>query len=387
MLLKHGLFQQQPSIFVSAEWTSITADANRHAVIALLYPSMKQMQGVPAEALSQVRKAALFSASTLDTILHSQAEIVCLLENCHIPCAVLKGTSVACCYPHPELRLPGDIDILVGEEKLEPACNALTAAGYTYSHTTELHTCFHKNGVEVEVHSAVSFFPEGGKGAFTKQYMKDALQHVMTSQIRDMSFPVLAGVYQLIALLSHMERHLVSSGIGLRQMCDWAVTIHAQRDHIGDDELSVLDQCGLLQFAKVATRTCEKYLGLPHFSWCADVDDDLCDALMCDILDAGNFQAQQHNRYLCNVLTDSSYTDDEKKPSTLHNYLHYIRKRAQKDHPWAKSLLWVPVFSVYYPLRWIVRMLPEKSKRKRMSTAVQSAKSREKLLWGLRVYK
>ena len=310
-----------------------------------------------------------------------------MLEESRIPCAILKGASVARCYPHPELRIPGDIDLLIGEANLQAACDAFTAAGYTYSHTTELHTCFHKGRVEVEVHSAVSYFPKGGKGAFAKQYMGGALQHVENVQIHNISFPVLTGTYQLIALLSHMERHLASSGIGLRQMCDWAVTVHAQRNSIGDEDLSILDQCGLLQFAKVSTKTCEKYLGLPSLPWCTGVEEELCDALMSDILDAGNFQAQQHTRYLSNVLTDTSYEYDGKKPSTFRTYFYYIHKRIQKEHPWAKSQLWMLPFGIYYPICWIVRMLPEKSKRKHMTKAVQSAKNREKLLWELKVYK
>ena len=384
-LLAAELFHQAPPT-VPADWTATLSEANRHAVVALLYPSVKQMQDVPIEALSQTRRAALFSAGTFDAILRSQTEIVSMQTAHNIPCAILKGVSVARCYPHPELRIPGDIDLLVGEANLRAACDVLTAAGYTYSHTTDLHTCFHKGRVEVEVHSAVSYFPEGGKGAFAKQYMGDALQHVDMVQIQGVSFPVLTGAYQLIALLSHMERHLASSGIGLRQMCDWAVTVHAQRDHIGDAELAVLNQCGLLQFAKVSTKACVKYLGLPILPWCADADDDLCDVLMSDILDAGNVHAQ-NTRFLSNVLTDMAGEDDGKKPSTVRHYLHYICKRTQKDHPWAKSPLWVALFGLYYPIRWVVRMLPEKSKRKHMIKAVQSAKTREKLMWGLKVYK
>lgn len=386
MLLKCELFQLPLSTIASADWPLIFAEANRHAVTALFWPVMKRQPEAFTDILPQVRRTALFSASASEALLRSQREIIAMLEESRIPCAILKGASVARCYPHPELRIPGDIDLLVGEANLQAACDAFTAAGYTYSHTTELHTCFHKGRVEVEVHSAVSYFPEGGKGAFAKQYMGDALQHVDMVQIKDVSFPVLTGAYQLIALLSHMERHLESSGIGLRQMCDWAVTVHAQRDHIGDAELAVLDQCGLLQFAKVSTKACVKYLGLPIMPWCADADDDLCDTLMSDILDAGNFQAQKM-RYLSNVLTDTSFEDDDKKPSTLRNYLHYIRKRTQKDHPWAKSSLWVVLFGIYYPIRWVVRMLSEKSKRKYIAKAVQSAKTREKLMWRLKVYK
>lgn len=385
MLISHGLFHT-PIPSPPADWPFILTEANRHCVTALLYPSLKQLSDVPAEALLQTRRSALFSAGAFDNVLRNQVKIVAMLAAHNIPCAILKGTSVACCYPHPELRLPGDIDILVGEANLQAACDVFTEASYTYSHTTEIHACFHKGSVEVEVHSAVSFFPKGEKGYFAKHYMEDALQHAETVQIQGVSFPVLTGVYQLVSLLSHMERHLVSSGIGLRQMCDWAVTVHAQCDHIGDAELAVLDQCGLLQFAKVSTKACVKYLGLPALPWCEDADDDLCDALMSDILDAGNFHAQ-NTRFLSNVLTDTAGEDDDKKPPTVRHYLHYIRKRTQKDHPWAKSPLWVALFGIYYPIRWIVRMLPEKSKRKHMTKAVQSAKTREKMMWGLKAYK
>jgi hypothetical protein len=385
-LLSCELFQQPISSPSIADYYSLLSDATRHCVTALLYPTLKQQSDIPAEFLTQVRRAALYSAKSFDATLRCQAEVIDLLNVHGIPCAVLKGMSVACHYPHPELRLPGDIDILVEEDNLQAASDAFASAGWTYSHTTDLHVCYSKDGAEVEIHSAVSRFPDEEKGNFTRHFMADALQHTETVRLHGVTFPALSGVYQLIALLAHMERHLASSGIGLRQLCDWAVTVHAQRESIGESELAVLDQCGLLQFAKVATKTCVKYLGLPTLPWCEDAEDDLCDALMSDILDAGNFQTQ-NTRHLSNVLTDTSYDADGKKPSTVRNYFHYIRKRTQKEHPWAKSSVWVLVFSVYYPIRWIVCMLPEKSKRKRMGRALQAAKEREKLMWGLKVYK
>lgn len=114
-----------------------------------------------------------------------------------------------------------------------------------------------------------------------------------------------------------------------------------------------------------------------------DAEDELCDALMSDILDAGNFQAQR-TRHLINVLTDTQYDADGKKPSTVRNYFHYIRKRMQKEYMRVKSRVWVLMFSVYYPIRWIVRMLSEKSKRKCVGRALHAAKEREKLMWGIK---
>ena len=388
-LLSYELFQSYHRILEakSNDWKTVLDEGNRHVVEALLYQGLKLMKDCPEKVLAQARRAALFSARASDEVLRNQAEILQLLEAYHIPCAVLKGTSVACCYPHPELRLPGDIDILVGEENLQTAYKALAEAGFTYSHTTKLHVCLHKHDIDVELHSAVSYFPEEKKGILTEQFMEDALQHTEIAQLQETFFPVLSGVYQLIALLSHMERHLVSMGIGLRQLCDWAVTVHAKRQSIGDNELKILEQCGLLQFAKVATKTSEKYLGLPPFSWCADITDELCDALMSDIMESGNFHAQHDVRPLVFAMTDAYNTDGSKHQSILRSYLKYVRKRIHEEHPQKKSPLWIPAFSIFYPARWMVRMVQGKRKKVNLKQSIHSAKEREKMLQGLKLYK
>lgn len=122
--------------------------------------------------------------------------------------------------------------------------------------------------------------------------MNGALSHTQDMEIQGIRFPILDSIYQMIGLLAHKEQHLATSGIGLRQICDWAVTMHALREQIGEKEIATLERCGLLHFAKVVTRLCEKYLGLPPCLWYQNAMDDQVDALMEDILSAGNFHEQ-----------------------------------------------------------------------------------------------
>ncbi len=320
-------------------------------------------------------------------MLQIQREILDLLEQHGIPCAVLKGTSAACLYPHPELRVPGDIDILVSRDKLTATCEILSAQGFHQTQAAEKHTCLQKLDICVEVHTMVSVFPENEKGFFTRSFMAGALQHTASASIGDTSFPVLTGMYQIIALLAHMEQHLSDSGIGLRQLCDWAVTVDAQRDQIGDKQLVFLDRCGLLSFAKTVTKICEKHLGLPSFSWSEGVDEALADALMEDILKGGNFQTQGQQRPFAGVLTDAYNVDDSLKTSTMHSYFQYIRKRISYDYPWAKSRLWLAAFGIFFPARWTVRMLLGKRRKFSIKQAVHSARQREQLLRKLKLYK
>ena len=87
------------------------------------------------------------------------------------------------------------------------------------------------------------------------------------------------------------------------------------------------------------------------------------------------------------TMTDAYNTDDSKNHSVVHNYFKYIRSRIQTEHPKMQSPLWVVVFAVFYPARWTVRMLLGKRKKFDLKQSIQSAKKREEMLQGLKLYK
>ena len=387
-LMAHEIFHREMEIDTSAvDWMSVLAEAGRHKVTALLYPTIRELDGVPENAFNKACGMAIAVAQASEAMLKRQREILDLLEARQIPCAVLKGTSVAYLYPHPELRTIGDIDILVDEENLDEACKALQADGFAPSYTAEKHLCLQKGAVWVEMHRMVSVFPESEKGRFTKQTMADALHHIQTAEIDSVRFPMLSGAYQIIGLLAHMEQHLATSGIGLRQVCDWAVTAHALRNCFEGETLALLERCGLLRFARIMTRLCERYLGLPPCPWTADASDALVDAMLSDVLEGGNFQAQYAKRPFADVLTDAYDVAGKGKTSLFRNYIRYLKKYLRQNKPWAKSRLWLPVFGVFLPARWGVRVLLGKRKQINLVHAVGMAREREKLLRELELYR
>lgn len=383
-LLACELFGREMEIDASkVDWHCVLAEANRHVLTAFLYPGLRRLNGVPEEILSRARNAAMLSAARMEEPLRAQDGVLELMRSRGIPCAVLKGFSAACRYPHPELRVPGDIDLLVGNENLERACAALEQAGYRRDHETEMHVNFVGSGLSLEVHRSASVFPDTEKGRAARAYMEQALRHTEPVELHGYAIPVLAVPYQLVSLLAHMERHMSQAGIGLRQICDWAVTVHALREQIGEKEIATLERCGLLHFAKVVTRLCEKYLGLPPCPWCQNAMDDQVDALMEDILSAGNFHEQYGKRPFTGVLTDAYGSG---KSSVLRNYFHYIRKRIDQDYSWAKNPLWIPAFGLFFPMRYCVRVLIGKRKKINVSQAVNTAQYREKMLRSLKLY-
>lgn len=386
-LLAHEIFDQAIDIDASTvDWSAVLAEAQRHKVTALLYPAIRSMDDVPEAIFNKVCGTAIAVATASEAMLKEQRRILDLLEARQIPCAVLKGTSVAHLYPHPELRTIGDIDILVDEENLDEACKALQADGFAPSYTAEKHLCLQKSAVWVEMHRMVSVFPESEKGRFTKQTMADALRHTQEAEISGVRFPMLSGAYQIIALLAHMEQHLATSGIGLRQVCDWAVTAHALRNCFDGETLALLERCGLLRFAKIMMRLCERYLGLPPCQWTADAPDTLVDAMLSDVLEGGNFQAQHAKRPLVDVLTDAYDVAGKGRNSLLRNYIRYLKKYLRQSYPWAKSKLWIPVFGIFLPARWGMRVLLGKRKKINLMHAAGMARERERLLREMKLY-
>lgn len=387
-LLAHEIFDQAMDIDASTvDWSAVLAEAQCHKVTALMYPAIRSMDGVPEAVFNKVCGTAITVATASEAMLKEQRRILDLLEARQIPCAVLKGTSVAYLYPHPELRTIGDIDILVDEENLDEACRALQADGFAPSYTAEKHLCLQKGAVWVEMHRMVSVFPESEKGRFTKQTMTGALRHTQEAEISGVRFPMLSGAYQIIALLVHMEHHLATSGIGLRQLCDWAVTAHALRNCFDGETLALLERCGLLRFTKIMTRLCERHLGLPSCQWTSDAPDTLVDTILSDVLEGGSFQAQHAKRPLADVLTDAYDIAEKGRNSLLRNYIRYLKKYLRQNEPWAKSRLWIPVFGVFLPARWGVRVLLGKRKKVNLMHAAGMAREREKLLRELELYR
>lgn len=387
-LLAHGLFQHELTAdFSSIDWAKLIAAANDHVVTAMLYPGVKALENIPSEVFDLVQKHAVRSFARRDRIAAIQHEIIGILEGNNIPCAILKGMAIECSYPYPELRLPGDIDILISETKMQLAAELLVHAGYLFMEKNDIHTSYVKKGVHVEIHNRVSRFPDNEKGCYTQRYFADAEQRVIHQDAGKGIFPMLAHPYQSISLLAHMERHMCASGIGLRQLCDWAVTIHRMSEAEEDELLTVLEACGMLKFAQVVTRVCEIYLQLPKRRWTKEDQDALAISAMEDILSVGNFQAQQMERPFCSAMMDPYDLKGNGKSNLLSAYYRRVKRKMQTDYPRAKSGVLVPIFCVYYPVKWVVDVLTKKRVHGNVLATIRVAKKREKLLRNMDFYK
>lgn len=387
-LLSYELFDRGlDGSFEDVDFFKVIAFANRHAVTPLLYSGIGKIEGLGQAAFDEVERHAVRSTILTDRMAKIQKSILDGFREKNIACAILKGMSIAAYYRHPEVRMTGDIDILVARKDLEACGRVLKNAGFTFEGKSELHEVYRQGRVVVEVHEEVSRFPENEKGEYARRLLKSGLKDTDTQTIGQNSFPVLRKPVQMVSVLAHMERHMGANGIGLRQLCDWAVAVNAVKENEKDAVLREIENCGLLQFACVLTGACRKYLGLTGSKWLKDADEKLVDEAMADILSVGNFQEQMKVRPLASAMIDPYDVDGEGRRRIFKTYFRRVERKMRVNHPWAKSRAWAVPFGAYYAACYAIKVLTGKGNAKGVLNAFKTAKDREKLLRKMCLYK
>lgn len=196
-----------------------------------------------------------------------------------VPYVILKGTSAAKYYPHPEFRTMGDIDIMTRREDVDTAYQQLINSGYQQIKELNREISVAKDGIVIELHRRFASLndPEQAK------YLDDlVIEHINPTH-------TLPDLVNGIVLLEHVSQHL-EEGLGLRQIIDWMMFVDkCLPDEKWPDFYYLVKNIGLEILAVVITKMCEVYLGLAHREWCAGADINLCRQLMDYILSSGNF--------------------------------------------------------------------------------------------------
>ena len=296
VLLRRALFGCGVLLLLDTDWQALFQEALNHAVHLLVYDCLTEQErtSMPSETSATWRQAALTTMWKNEQLLHEQQTVLEALNG--IPCVILKGSSSAMCYPRPELRCAGDIDLLLSPADVPRAEAILVARGYQPPENPHTHhRSLKQGGFVVELHFDIPGIPSGSAGIPIKAFFQDAVGQAI---LRD-GLPVLPPEQQAVLLLLHKLEHITSSGLGLRQLCDWAVFVHRMlTPELWQRLEGKLAQFGLLRFTRVITRICVEFLGLPEADapWCMTADSALCRDLLEDILRTGNF-GRKENRY------------------------------------------------------------------------------------------
>lgn len=384
-LLRRSLWGESPDIPEKVNWETLHRIAKEQAVISYMYDGARAAQAaVPARILEQWKQVLLRGVAKNERLLKAQDDLIAWFSQAGIPCVILKGSSVAQYYPQPDLRILGDIDILVKKADVERASAILEQQGYAYhEHEHGFHLSYNRPGAYVELHYHVTSLPENSGGKIAGEVIDGFLEDIRQGAVGSHHFPVLSEANQGLTLILHMIRHMFLGGIGLRQLADWAVYV-ANNDLSG--VLPVLERCGVLLYAKVATKVCVQYLGLSgqDLSWCEDVEEDLCREFLGDIFRGGNMGTAD-TESLGSWFTDERIGSSGK--SSLAVLLTRLTHLSYQRFPFTRKYkVLLPFFWVFLPVRYWVRSLLGLRPKKPVSKVVATARQRRELYDMLKMF-
>ena len=176
------------------------------------------------------------------------------LEKNAIPHMPLKGSVLRASYPKPWMRTSCDIDVLVKEEDLERAKEALCGklgykAGNKNSHDLPFET---SSGMHLELHYNLieSSINEMAEGVLSEVWDKAVLCE--GSEYR-YSMPSELFYFYHIA---HMAKHFVNGGCGVRSLLDLWIMEH-KWTFSEEEKNNLLQRGGLSEFTKEAVKLSE----------------------------------------------------------------------------------------------------------------------------------
>ncbi len=295
LLIGRALFNKDVKLPSDVDWNTLYNEAINQTVLPLVYSNLtaEEKATIPKESLSQWEKVNMFFFTKSQRVLYEQQNVLNLLLDQKFKCAILKGSSAAINYPEPNLRIMGDIDILVDPNEQENVIKLLQKNGYSSVRDEEhqFHLGVSKNNITVEVHKRSNGLLFNEDSVIKEKidiFFADTLEEININN----GTPMLDDGRQALVLIIHKLEHFISGGLGLRQVCDWATFVDKRlTEKLWDEIRPFLEEIGLLLFTKVITKVCMLYLGLPKDNVPFDVDCDLelSERVMNHILNSGNF--------------------------------------------------------------------------------------------------
>jgi len=188
-----------------------------------------------------------------------------------INAVLLKGLGVASNYREPSLRESGDIDLYVGVEDYRRAFDVLAPLSdpdkELLFEAESKHSHIDINGIPVEIHRYCAVLPRR-YNAFFQNVAEKGLHEgteLITLADVEMKVRIPEPTFNAFFLFEHLWQHLVTEGVGLRQVCDWTMFLHANAGRIDKERLvSILEPLDLLRAWRVIGRIAVDVLGLPE---------------------------------------------------------------------------------------------------------------------------
>ena len=274
-LLRAGLWNKAPlplaTPLTEQQWEEIYQLAKIQTVEGLVYDGMMQlpMEQQPSEMfrLKWYGRVNRYEQNhkVIDRVL---VDYVTKLEEAGIRSMLLKGQGIASFYVNPLRRQCGDIDLYVGRENYQRACELSAQWGMNIANENTKHLHVGKDGVNIDLHRVTALFPSSEKDRQFIGWSEQMLRETQSSFIpatEKKAVRMAEPTFNVFFVFYHLFFHFMHGGIGVRHLCDLARMLHVLRDEIDKAALEKqLQYYGVMQPWQVMGHVLVHQLGLPQ---------------------------------------------------------------------------------------------------------------------------
>jgi hypothetical protein len=293
------------------DWRLIYREAVAHQVHTLIYPVIKN-EIIEKNLIGTWKRTTLMTGLRMAEEHEWLDRVIKVLKDSAIQTVALKGIVLNSFYPHPELRVMGDVDLLIHDTDMEKACESLKGLGYT----PEKDRCGKHVVLQHAVHLTIELHRELVEYEFLTnrtQFNADVWENLNEVKLLKETVWVLSPEMQVLHLCVHMAAHIIYGGFGLRQLCDLIVFSEKKYHQIDWELVSGRSRLyGVEKFVSAIFSVCFRLfdMRIPEAlrgGTCPETN--YIDKLISDIFRGGVFGLKDEQRASANALlknTDSA---------------------------------------------------------------------------------
>ena len=229
----------------SSALTQLWKISKKHDIGHIIASALLKNELIEANDIKQeLKKSCMLSIYRCESMKHAYSEICSALENAEIPYIPLKGAVLRPLYPEEWMRTSCDIDILVREEDVDRAAEALiNTLGYKADENPHYHdvSLFSPEGVHLELHFSIKEAMENIDSLLSKvwEYASASENSLYRYELTPEFF--------LFHHIAHMSYHFTHGGCGIKPFIDLYII---EKNITFDDNVvrQYCKQCGIESF-------------------------------------------------------------------------------------------------------------------------------------------
>lgn len=244
-LLRSALWNAPVGITETIDWQGVMDIANHHGNASLISDVATRMETDNRPSSEMLGKMQTIMRSNLLHQMNLKSIVMAVMKEFRsngIEPVVLKGFGLASLYPNPGLRQFGDTDLFVGLGNFHQACALVRNMPGAYSWCIEGDVGRHYNvdfgRYPMEIHRVSADVTNPREKTIYDAIEQDGLvENTQTTLIDGFPISIPSKEFMVFFTFYHAWHHLLTTGVGLRQVSDVAIALHAYHRQLDLDKL------------------------------------------------------------------------------------------------------------------------------------------------------